>query len=355
MVFLARLPSTLGAFIRRPASVGLAAISLVLLEPAAALAASTVVGVPQILDANTVKIDNHVLKLDGIDAPDVAQRCVDSHLKPWPCGRDALKHLIARAGGQTWTCNLRGYDGLGHVFASCSVAGADIAKWMVRSGWALSFTHCSRKYDSEQKKARQSHAGLWSGAFIAPLDWRNRNRFTYILGAVSVPVYAQKYLLPALQPMEYKVATAKPACYPIAPRRSSPARAVIPSGGANHPQKPTSNRIGNPPTNEDDGVHCRQDLKCFAARNLTAATAACQKSIDQLAKTNVRWIDQWYQQKFDHAKWMNKAAGIIIYSGDKMLLSEPDGSWARYAYACDYDAVTQRVLNVRAHQIRSAQ
>jgi hypothetical protein len=36
---------------------------------------------------------------------------------------------------------------------------------------------------------------MWSGAFIAPWDWRHRDRQTIILGALSVPVTAQTLLL----------------------------------------------------------------------------------------------------------------------------------------------------------------
>jgi len=36
---------------------------------------------------------------------------------------------------------------------------------------------------------------MWSGAFIAPWDWRHRDRQTVILGALSVPVASQALLL----------------------------------------------------------------------------------------------------------------------------------------------------------------
>jgi hypothetical protein len=46
--------------------------------------------------------------------------------------------------------------------------------------------------------AREAKAGLWAGAFIAPWDWRHRNGSTTVLGAISVPVDAQKTLLGAV-------------------------------------------------------------------------------------------------------------------------------------------------------------
>jgi Sel1 repeat len=46
-----------------------------------------------------------------------------------------------------------------------------------------------------EENARLQQRGLWQGAFIAPWDWRHRNNKTVILGALSVPIDAQKMLL----------------------------------------------------------------------------------------------------------------------------------------------------------------
>jgi hypothetical protein len=66
---------------------------------------------------------------------------------------------------------------------------------MVREGFALAFVRCSTAYVGEEADARKAQRGLWSGAFIAPWDWRHRNRNTVILGPLSVPIDAQKLLL----------------------------------------------------------------------------------------------------------------------------------------------------------------
>jgi hypothetical protein len=73
---------------------------------------------------------------------------------------------------------------------------------MVRNGWALSFVRYSHAYDADQAGARAARAGLWAGAFIAPWDWRHRGRSTEILGAISVPIDAQKILLSAASAAE---------------------------------------------------------------------------------------------------------------------------------------------------------
>jgi len=73
---------------------------------------------------------------------------------------------------------------------------------------ALALQHRKPKwtiYVGEEKAARTKQAGLWSGAFIAPWDWRQRGPQTEILGALSVPINAQQHLLP--QPVASAIPT----------------------------------------------------------------------------------------------------------------------------------------------------
>jgi endonuclease YncB( thermonuclease family) len=44
---------------------------------------------------------------------------------------------------------------------------------MVRSGLALSYKRFSHAYDADENAAREARAGLWSGTFIAPWNWRD--------------------------------------------------------------------------------------------------------------------------------------------------------------------------------------
>jgi hypothetical protein len=66
---------------------------------------------------------------------------------------------------------------------------------MVQQGWALAYVQYSSAYVRSEQVARIEQRGLWKGAFIAPWDWRHRNRQTVILGSRSVPIQAQSVLL----------------------------------------------------------------------------------------------------------------------------------------------------------------
>ena len=79
--------------------------------------------------------------------------------------------------------------------ARCEADGEDIQKWLVSNGWALASARISRDYEADEKAAREAKAGMWQGAFIAPWDWRVRNKKTAILGAVKPPENARAILL----------------------------------------------------------------------------------------------------------------------------------------------------------------
>jgi endonuclease YncB( thermonuclease family) len=167
---------------------------LLLLLPASAGAAD-VTGVPKIREADQVTIGNTRIRLGGIDAPAVDQLCLNNKGERWTCGAAARDELVKHAGGKSWTCHTRAIDRRGRTVARCEVDGQDIQKWLVTNGWALAFVRISKDYEADEKSAREAKAGMWQGAFIAPWDWRVRNKKTAILGATKPPDNASSILL----------------------------------------------------------------------------------------------------------------------------------------------------------------
>ena len=163
--------------------------------PASAQYHNTISGTPRIVDGDTLAIGEVKIRLEGIDAPETDQVCLDADAAKWACGVVARDRLIAHVNGRSIECKHTGTDRYGRTLAVCSVAGDDLNAWMVREGWALAFIRSSTVYVKEENKARTAKRGLWSGAFIAPWDWRHRDKGTTILGALSVPITAQKQLL----------------------------------------------------------------------------------------------------------------------------------------------------------------
>lgn len=147
--------------------------------------AADISGVPKIREGDHIQIGNSRIRLGGIDAPAVDQLCLNNSGERWTCGVAARDELIKHVGNKSWTCHPRNTDRRGHTVARCEVEGEDIQKWLVGNGWALSYTRISHDYDADEKAAREAKAGMWQGAFIAPWDWRARNKKTTILGAAK--------------------------------------------------------------------------------------------------------------------------------------------------------------------------
>lgn len=178
------------------------AVACFLLASYSTRAAEIISGVPRIVDGDTVQIGSTKIRLSGIDAPETDQLCLDQRGERWACGIEARNQLVKLSNGREWDCDPLGTDRYGRSLGKCFVEGEDVEQWMVRSGWALSFVRYSHDYDQDELRAREARAGLWSGAFIAPWDWRHRNKGTVILGAASVPVNAQSILLGAVSAEE---------------------------------------------------------------------------------------------------------------------------------------------------------
>jgi len=152
-------------------------------------------GVPRIVDADTLYIDAHKIRLSGVDAPETDQVCLDARGQTNTCGIEAKNRLQERFGGRPLTCTLSGTDLYGRSLGDCAADGESISRWLVRNGWALAFRKYSTTFIADEDYARERKVGLWAGAFIAPWDWRHRSGATVILGALDVTKDAQRKLL----------------------------------------------------------------------------------------------------------------------------------------------------------------
>jgi hypothetical protein len=57
--------------------------------------------------------------------------------------------------------------------AICTVAGVDLAEWLVKNGVALDWPKYSKgNYAAAQDEAKRAERGIWSGSFVEP--WRYR-------------------------------------------------------------------------------------------------------------------------------------------------------------------------------------
>lgn len=152
-------------------------------------------GRARIHDSDTLTIGDVRVRLEGIDAPETDQRCFTAAGEPWTCGIAARDQVRTFVGDRVVSCTATGRDRHKRMLAVCMVEDMNLNSWPVRQGWALALRRYSQAYIGEEDGAQAEQRGLWSGAFIAPWDWRHRNKDTPILGALTVLVDAQAVLL----------------------------------------------------------------------------------------------------------------------------------------------------------------
>jgi endonuclease YncB( thermonuclease family) len=129
--------------------------------------AETFAGQVRVIDGDSLAMGERRLRLKGIDAPELAQRCRRDSVE-YACGVEARLRLRALIGGEAVSCVSDGVDRYGRDLVRCEAGGRDLNRIMVRSGHAVSFGD----YGNEEQVARRQGAGLWAGDFDLPKEWR---------------------------------------------------------------------------------------------------------------------------------------------------------------------------------------
>jgi endonuclease YncB( thermonuclease family) len=92
-----------------------------------------------VIDGDTLEIDGDRHRLFAIDAPELAQRCMDTQGRDWACGRAAADQLAKLISTQQVSCRTQGKDYYGRYLSVCFAAEIDINSFLVRQGLAWAF------------------------------------------------------------------------------------------------------------------------------------------------------------------------------------------------------------------------
>lgn len=122
--------------------------------------------------------DGTIVRLHGIDAPELDQLCRSSDGAIFKCGLYAASFLLDHVGDQILVChgNSRYVDG--NWLMRCYIDDENINAYMVREGWALSYEMLSRRYQPEEAIAIKQNKGIWDFEFTEPWDWRKGKRLS---------------------------------------------------------------------------------------------------------------------------------------------------------------------------------
>jgi endonuclease YncB( thermonuclease family) len=128
-------------------------------------------------DGATIRVDRTIYRLDGIDAPEIDQTCLDEHDEAFACGVALRDRLSAYIGNRAVRCDDKGPDPIyKHRRAGvCTIEGeaTTLNEWLVREGWAIKLDPDAKgRFAAEQTDARENRRGLWKGCFADPRDMR---------------------------------------------------------------------------------------------------------------------------------------------------------------------------------------
>lgn len=159
--------------------------------------------------------DGKRYRLDGIDAPESDQVCLDERGNSYRCGAAASAALAAFIAGRPVQCtdaepdnkhtNSRHTD---RLVGQCFVDGADLNHWLVENGWAINFEpYAKGRFKTDEETAKAGRLGMWAGCFVSPQDFRLWLKGAAILHGESCPADARERLFPdeAAQPSGFEV------------------------------------------------------------------------------------------------------------------------------------------------------
>ena len=139
-------------------------------------------------DGDTIQVGDVTYRLDGIDAPELDQVCINDQADPFACGIDARDRLAKLIGDRSVHCDDLGpekaypkrHSGL------CIAEGEtdSLNVQLVRAGFAMDFEPSAKgRFLGDEASARDGRKGLWQGCFVAPQDFRIGKKDGPLFGA----------------------------------------------------------------------------------------------------------------------------------------------------------------------------
>ena len=125
-----------------------------------------------VVDGDSIELGGHSVRLHGIDAPELHQRCERPSGTKWPCGQYASVALDQLIDGRDVSCRVLTTDRYHRPVSRCHVGDTDLGQRMVVDGWALAYVRYSKEYVEAEARARAAEAGVWSGEIVPPWQWR---------------------------------------------------------------------------------------------------------------------------------------------------------------------------------------
>jgi len=135
----------------------------------------TLSGLADVIDGDTIRIDDVYVRLFGIDAPESEQTCKDRQGELYRCGLLATAVLEEEVGGRSVTCFPIETDHYGRTVATCEVAGRDLGRCDGAARLRGRIFANIRRSTRKPRSRRARHEGEFGlDRFEEPEVWRHR-------------------------------------------------------------------------------------------------------------------------------------------------------------------------------------
>jgi endonuclease YncB( thermonuclease family) len=139
-------------------------------------------------DGDTIQLGDVTYRLDGVDAPEFDQICINDQADPWSCGVEARDQLAKLIAGRNVHCDDLGPDKLFRKRHAgvCMVEGdsTSLNQQVAQIGLAISVEPSLKVHAKDDAaKAQADKRGLWKGCFVAPQEFRLGKKDGALIGS----------------------------------------------------------------------------------------------------------------------------------------------------------------------------
>lgn len=129
-------------------------------------------GAAEVIDGDTLEVSGERVRLEGVDAPEMAQTCHREDRALWACGREAQEALARMTRGHVVMCDRTGTDKYRRTLAVCYADGENLNAALIKAGLARAFIKYSGAFIAEEHAAQAAKLGIWQGEHLAPWEFR---------------------------------------------------------------------------------------------------------------------------------------------------------------------------------------
>ncbi|MFT8246432.1 thermonuclease family protein [Roseomonas sp. BN140053] len=125
----------------------------------------------RVVDGETLRLGNRVVRLEGLRAPARGEPCADRAGRPLDCGAAAAEGLARLVADRAVSCRLHGSDAFRRALGTCEAGGVAVNAALVSAGWAVDG---SGDLSEQERAAHDAGRGLWASRELRPAGWSRR-------------------------------------------------------------------------------------------------------------------------------------------------------------------------------------